>query len=108
MLERTRDTEPDHVITFTLAPRLMVNGRVAVVLHLYRDKQLALTSTLTVCKPQVSKTVLLMCRLYLGRLGIENEAPVRGSRLRLPPEPFPAVKLGRKQRPLRLPPVASL
>ena len=108
VLYGTQGPKPGHAITFSLAPRLMVSGSVAVVLHLYRDKQLALTSTLTVCKPEALKSVLLMCRLYLGQLGIENEIPVRSANLRTRPEPLATVPLDHRQRSLRLPPVANL
>ena len=64
-------------ITFTLAPRLLTDGQIAIILHLYRGRKRALSTTLTTCQRQAAPRALRKCRSHLSKLGVEEISGVR-------------------------------
>lgn len=63
-------------ITFALVTRPLADGQAAIVLHLYRAKGRALSTTLTTCTAGSVPETLKSCRTHLKKLGI-NAGPPR-------------------------------
>ena len=59
-------------ITFALAPRLQTDGQIAIILHLYKGKRRALSTTLTTCARQSAPDAMQTCRSHLRKLGVSE------------------------------------
>lgn len=59
-------------ITYAIASRLMTTGEVSIVMHLYRDGQHALMTTLMTCNRDDLPGTLRTCRAHLDKLGIRE------------------------------------
>ncbi len=62
-------------ITFALITRPLADGQAAIVLHLYRAKRRALSTTLTTCTARSVPETLETCRSHLEKLGISAGPP---------------------------------
>lgn len=60
------------MISFTLIPRQLTDGRIAIVLHLYRNKKLASTTTVAAVERTQATMVLVKCRVHLRNLGVQD------------------------------------
>ena len=84
-------------ITYLLDTRLLTNGQIALVLHLFRQESRVLSVTLTTCDRVFVPSTLRTCRTHLGTLGLLEQA-----------EPSTAMSPRRGQYRLGLPQAASL
>lgn len=80
-------TEPADDIGFLLIRRPLPDGKVAVVLHLYRDDKPALTTTVATVSASVARMVALACRLRLLERGASEHSPTLPRAATLAPVP---------------------
>ncbi len=59
-------------VTYSLTSRLMVSGGVSIVMHLHRDGQHVLTTTLMTCDREDLPASLRKCRDHLQKLGVRE------------------------------------
>ncbi len=75
------------MITFTLIRSDLPDGRVAIVLYLYRDKKTASVSTIATVAPNQARSLFNESRAHLRKLGVRDaneirlERPIESARL---------------------------
>ena len=88
-------------VSYMLVPRLLTNGRVSIILQLYRDHRLASTSPVAVIDRAQAADLMYKCRHHLGLLGVADLSTVPVAR-------FSLLARVDEARPVRLPPAAKL
>ena len=57
-------------VVYSLTSRLLMSGDMAIVLQLYRQRDLVLTSTLMICDRQRVAEASRLCASHLRKLGV--------------------------------------
>ena len=65
------------MITFTLIRSDAADGRVAIVLYLYRAKTLASVTTIAIVAPGAARMLFNESRAHLKRLGVRDACELR-------------------------------
>lgn len=60
------------MISFSLVPSPLQNGRIDLVLRLYRGGKIASTTVLDTVDRSLASMVLMKCRVHLRHLGVQE------------------------------------
>lgn len=60
------------MITYTLSRKDRTDGRVSLVLHLYRNKKIAHSTTIATLDPTLARKVFVKAHEHLETLGVWN------------------------------------